>query len=845
MKSKNTAKKNSIVTKSGVVLPAQNLPISYTKEKNFHDLTQIKFLDDMKFIYGSVQINYKFDGVKYKKDPIIKIKWKSQNESIYDSSCNGLYILTGPISNCFVIDIDDVFNETSKHIMDLCSSNCNLICKTKKGFHYYFLYDEDFCQSNQYSEYGFDIRSDGGLIYCPPGYYYDENNKKIVYEYIKKPNDYRLNNLDTKLKKYLLDIINKKDNVKDKKNIIVKKKKELIDNVIPKKQNNDYIMKLLKGDLSYSNLLYDALIDCVKNLDENRNYCYKQWVDIGMVLVKFGDYGIELWKEFSKKSSIYDEQEINDKVATFNTNQGLDIGSLFYWLKVDNKVYFKKFLNKHKQILQYLKMDMEDLEAIELERYYYETDRGFIKMYYNKYRDKIYCTSQKAHTFLIYNKKNQLWEYKTVKDIQNHFMDNMKYIIKPLIEYYQKQADVSRKTNMDLAKEYDKRVLKISYIPEFYKASKSNPLMPLIESQFYNDNIVEKLNNNNDLLPVKNGIINLKTGEFRNRTHSDYFTFELDVEWKGLDYPTTDFDKFFDDIMLSDKTMINYLQRLLGYSITGYTNEQLFIVFWGDGSNGKGKLQNFMRNLMSQYYRQLTSDVVIDARKPDSGAASPHLMQLLGSRVAFVDESSAGDKLNDQIVKNATGDSTIVARPLYGEHIKINPTFQLFLLTNHKPEIKVVDHALERRIILIPFLACFKDKKDYDKDNKTHKLKNKDIEEILSAKLDQLLVWLVNGSVKYFSEGFGDRPDVIDKATKGYIKENDDLVNLIEDLCVKDVNGFVYHSDLFDTYRKDYDNKISGKGFTNLMKKKGYDLSRRSEGRGFKGLKLKKNILDE
>ena len=95
----------------------QILTPTITKEKKSHDKTQLKFLDEMKFIYGSVQINYKFDGIRYRKYPQIKGKWKGQSESRYDSSCNGLYVLTGPISNFFVIDIDDVLCESSKYII--------------------------------------------------------------------------------------------------------------------------------------------------------------------------------------------------------------------------------------------------------------------------------------------------------------------------------------------------------------------------------------------------------------------------------------------------------------------------------------------------------------------------------------------------------------------------------------------------------------------------------------------------------------------------------------------------------------------------------------------------------
>ncbi len=601
----------------------------------------------------------------------------------------------------------------------------------------------------------------------------------------------------------------------------------------------------IKKEVVAINTNTDIITQLLFILAPKRNDEFKKWIKIGFIFHNLQktdniiDY-FSIWKEWSKQSGKYNDgccENLWGKIKLLNN--GLSIGSLYYYAKKDNSEEYKKIIavNNNNNI------NINKSDVCELDKLYQEEDRGYIKMYYNKYKDDLVCTSQEAHIFLMYNETNQLWQPKTIKDIQNHFMDNMKQIIKPLANHYKNKADEIRNSNSDKAKVYDKKVMEILYTSEFYKASKSKPLMPLIESQFYNQTIMKQMNNDKDLLPVKNGVINLKTGEFRERTKYDYFSFELSAEWKGLEYETPDINKFFSDIMLNSANTVAYLQKILGYSITGYINEQKFVIMWGNGGNGKGVLQNLLKTLLCDYYRQLTSDVIMESRKNTAGSASPHLMQLFGARLAFVDESEMGGKLNEGVVKSVTGGSAITARPLYSNPITFEPTHQLFLLTNYKPEINV-NPSNKRRLVLIPFLAEFRSVSDFDPNNKRHILGNKDIELELLTKLDQLLVWLVNGSVKYFKDGLDDIPDQITDATKEYLNENDDLGNLLEELCDKDVNGFVYHCDLFEKYKEESGKNISAKMFTSMMKEKGYITIRRNAGMLFKGIKLKDNVLD-
>jgi putative DNA primase/helicase len=213
-------------------------------------------------------------------------------------------------------------------------------------------------------------------------------------------------------------------------------------------------------------------------------------------------------------------------------------------------------------------------------------------------------------------------------------------------------------------------------------------------------------------------------------------------------------------------------------------------------------------------------------------------MNLLGSRLAFLDESEMGGKLNESTVKTITGGAAITARNLHENFVTFEPTFQLLLLTNYKPEINVSD-SIKRRIILIPFEAEFRDLANYDKMNPKHRIGNKNIEKELLEKLDELLVWLVNGSVKYFKEGLGDTPETIIKATSDYMNENDDLGNFIGNNCIKDPNGFVNNQILYNHFKNEFNTNLTIKGFINLMKNHGFNIIRRNDGRGYIGLVIK------
>lgn len=216
-----------------------------------------------------------------------------------------------------------------------------------------------------------------------------------------------------------------------------------------------------------------------------------------------------------------------------------------------------------------------------------------------------------------------------------------------------------------------------------------------------------------NLLPIKGGlIIDLSTGKSRERTINDYFTFELDVEWKGLYYKTPFIDKFITNIMNGDDIMVDYLQKVLGYSITNCKDDNHeIIVFAGSGNNGKTSLLCPFKRLLSDYYGQQPSNNYLD----DYGV----------------------------IKKDAN---------------------KVFVQTNQP-----ISMICRDKYSVIPFNVDFSCQ---PKVNGKYILQDYYIHEKVYTYRDELLVWLINGSMKYFKDGLV-KPDKVINAAKQYHKKNE------------------------------------------------------------------------
>lgn len=353
------------------------------------------------------------------------------------------------------------------------------------------------------------------------------------------------------------------------------------------------------------------------------------------------------------------------------------------------------------------------------------------------------------------------------------------------------------------------------------------------------------------LLGVKNGVIDLRTGECRDGYPIDYIRSVSPTEWTGLNTPCPRFEKFLQEIFevlpeaqlqnLTEgkfhnlpkeeqehitaehrKKLIDFLQRLLGYAIAGLSTEAIFPLFYGEeGRNGKDTLFKVLKFVLGIAIADaISNDVFLSTdRGRAAGAATPHLADLQGKRMVWGSETKQGDRINVSQIKQLTGGGDISARRNYGDQYTFSPTHTLFLMTNYKPHADAKDKAFWTRACLIEFTLRFVDNPQGTQERKA----DTNLTEDLKVEASGILAWLVRGCLDYQKQGLN-RPEIVLLSTESYRASEDNIQQFIDDCCVCHESVSVGAQRLYDTYKKwCADNNLShinGKLF-------GEDISRR------------------
>jgi putative DNA primase/helicase len=199
-----------------------------------------------------------------------------------------------------------------------------------------------------------------------------------------------------------------------------------------------------------------------------------------------------------------------------------------------------------------------------------------------------------------------------------------------------------------------------------------------------------------------NGVINLRTGGFRDGKPEDYIRAVCPTPWKGIDKECPRWIKFLEDIFDGKKELISFIQRLLGYSITGLSKEHIFPICWGNGRNGKGTLFELLGSLLGNFLAEpIEAEMLLAQQRIKlSSGPSPDIMALRGKRIVWASETDRGRKLNIAKLKWLVGGDTLVGRNLHSNQCSFKPSHTLFLFTNHRPRANPDDDALWERIFL-------------------------------------------------------------------------------------------------------------------------------------------------
>ncbi|MEX2245802.1 MAG: phage/plasmid primase, P4 family [Dehalococcoidia bacterium] len=287
------------------------------------------------------------------------------------------------------------------------------------------------------------------------------------------------------------------------------------------------------------------------------------------------------------------------------------------------------------------------------------------------------------------------------------------------------------------------------------------------------------------LLGVGNGVVDLRTGQLRPGRHDDHVTFHVSVGYDP-NARCPRWLRFLDEVFRSDTEVIDFIQRAVGYSLTGITTEQCMFLCYGRGANGKTVLLAVLRALSGDYaYNAPFSLFEIHSRS----AIPNDLAALVGSRLVTSSETNEGTRLNEARVKALTGCDPITARFLHGEFFTFDPVGKYWLAVNHKPTVQDDSYGFWRRVRLIPFTREFSNDEADD-----------GLTAALMAELPGILAWAVQGALTWRREGLGEAA-AVRSATESYRVESDPLAQFLDECCVLGDDFLLPGSQAFKTYK--------------------------------------------
>jgi putative DNA primase/helicase len=312
------------------------------------------------------------------------------------------------------------------------------------------------------------------------------------------------------------------------------------------------------------------------------------------------------------------------------------------------------------------------------------------------------------------------------------------------------------------------------------------------------------------LFACANGVIDLETGLLLPGNSDDLLTLASPVEFLGIDCPAPIWDRTLLEIFNGQEEIVSYLQRLLGYAMTGLIREKVFPVFYGPtGWNGRSLIIETVSHVMGALAGSIQSEMLLSQRYAKSSAApSPDIIALKGMRMAFASEIDEGQKFSAAKIKWLTGKDELIGRSPHDKYsTRFYPTHKLFLMTNTQPEAPSNDKAFWERMHLIPFSISFVNRDPQEPYERRAIL---DLDQQLLREESGILAWLVRGCLLYQQRGI-DPPIEITAATEEYRRGEDVLADFIDECCIREDGAKGKANELYQRYVKWYHDNIGEK----------------------------------
>jgi len=312
------------------------------------------------------------------------------------------------------------------------------------------------------------------------------------------------------------------------------------------------------------------------------------------------------------------------------------------------------------------------------------------------------------------------------------------------------------------------------------------------------------------LLNVSNGVLDLRTGVLREHRREDMITKLAPVDYD----PTATcarFERFMDEIMAGDADLVAFLQRYLGYCLTGDVREHVLAFWHGTGCNGKSLLALVLLHVMGDYAGKAAPDLLFRSELTDRHPTE--LADLHGLRLVVCNETTRGRSWDEGTVKDVTGGDRIRARRMREDFWEFDPTHKIVVFGNHKPRIACVDDAMRRRLRLVPFAVSFEGSKDTG------------LLDILKAEAPGILRYFVEGGRAWVAGGLP-VPGAVRAATDDYMRDEDTVGQFLDRECRFEPDAKIARKELRAHYvrwseERDDEKPVSPKSFADAVRRRG------------------------
>lgn len=803
---------------TGIAMDAY--PFSLYKQLGF-TLTSVELVAEVSKTTGEVKKAYRPIG-----------KWQSEATRILREGTH-YAMLTGTKSGATAIDIDDPNAEHNKELMDLMTE-CNMVAKTNKGYHYLYAYNPKV-KTTASKKLALDTRNDEAILFVAPTRL--EHKGKIVanYEWIKTPmdDDEPLTEIPEDVLKYLYTLDQRYVEL-EPQNVVESDEEEEADTTTtvsvaeaPKTDDEHELVKVL-----------DAL-------SPTRYAEYDDWLKIGLALYN-EKLGVDVWERLSKKyyprmATGDSKRDCRSKWAGFGKHRKdkqITSATLWHMLKKDNPAKFYELMETRQDFLAMLTL----LNSNDIAKYFYNISPD--KYVYNEHMGWYSLTA------------NNTWSHSEkpvpsgVKgDIANTFQTLCLDTKRSILAKHAREAGAT--ADKEKHKQLEEQLKpKIDLIHKSYKqlggADFCSGVISFLDTYYNNEELEATMDTNPYLFAFSDGVYDLNECKFRPITPADMISTTT-----GYAYPKASNPKVRKEIeafiygLFEDNDTKDYLLKVLASCLLGYNKFERYYVFTGAGGNGKGVITELIRVAFGNYYIPVNVSLFTKIQER-LDMPVPALVESRNRRFMMSSEPETSEKLQVSMLKKISGGDPMEARTLHSKHVwKFKPMFKPFFQANDIPKLSKVDTAIQRRMEVIKFPFNF-----VANPTLPHERKGdpdvKNIKCVSDEWRDEFILMLTEIYAKDLKNAKTIAlPDSVKASTNDYIDDNNPLKFWLNDKyeVTKSDHDTIRASELKADYMRDMKvEKCDDRWFKQLLSFNGINHKRTGTGAVYTGLRRKADL---